>query len=210
MAAANPDTEQLIEQASQGDRAARQQLLVRHRDRLCKMVRVRMDRRLAARVDPSDVIQEALADADAKLSDYLRRRPLPFYPWLRRLTWERLVKLHRRHIRAGIRSISREAPGRLALPDESALELARRLVDPGSSPSHHLIREELRGRMQAALARLSEKDREVLVMRYLEQLSNAEIGAALEISEGAVKMRHLRALERIRGLLAGEREEEQP
>jgi RNA polymerase sigma-70 factor (ECF subfamily) len=208
MAAANPDTEQLIELASQGDIAARQQLLVRHRDQLRKMVRVRMDRRLAARVDPSDVIQEALADAAAKLSDYLRRRPLPFYPWLRRLTLERLVKLHRRHIRAGIRSVSREDPGRLALPDESALELARRLVAPGSSPSQHLIREELRGRVQAALARLSEKDREVLIMRYLEQLSNAEIGAALEISEGAVKMRHLRALERIRGLLAGEREEE--
>ena len=208
MATANPDTEQLIEQASQGDPAAREQLLVRHRDRLRRMVRVRMDRRLAARVDPSDVVQEALADAADKLSDYLRRRPLPFYPWLRRLAWERLVKLHRRHIRAGVRSVRREEPGLPALPDESALELARRLIAPGSSPSHHLVREELRGRVQAALARLSEVDREVLVMRYLEQLSNAEIGAAVGLSEGAVKMRHLRALERLRGLLAGERKEE--
>jgi RNA polymerase sigma-70 factor (ECF subfamily) len=210
MALANPDTEQLIQQASQGDVAARQQLLVRHRDRLRKMVRVRMDRRLAARVDPSDVVQEALADAAGKMSDYLRRRPLPFYPWLRRLAWERLVKLHRRHIRAAVRSVSREDPGLPALPDESALELAQRLAAPGTSPSHHLVREELRGRVQAALAQLSETDREVLVMRYLEQLSNAETGAALGISEGAVKMRHLRALERIRGLLAGELGEEQP
>jgi RNA polymerase sigma-70 factor (ECF subfamily) len=204
----NPDTEQLLEQAGRGDTAARQELLGRHRDRLRNMVRVRMDRRLAARVDPSDVVQEALADAAGKLSDYLRRRPLPFYPWLRRLAWERLVKLHRRHIRAGIRSVTREGPGLPALPDESALELARRLVAPGTSPSHHLLREELRARVQAALARLSEVDREVLVMRYLEQLSNADIGGALGISEGAVKMRHLRALERLRGLLGDEREEE--
>jgi RNA polymerase sigma-70 factor (ECF subfamily) len=210
MPPANPDTEQLIEQASQGDASARQKLLVRHRDRLRKMIRVRMDRRLAARVDPSDVVQEALTDAARKLSDYLRRRPLPFYPWLRRLAWERLVKLHRRHIRARVRSVTREDPGALALPDESVLELARRLIAPGSSPSQHAVQQELRGRVQSALARLSEADREVLVMRYLEGLSNGEIGAALGIREGAVKMRHLRALERVRGLLSGEPEEEQP
>jgi RNA polymerase sigma-70 factor (ECF subfamily) len=210
MAPALPDTGQLIDQASQGDPAAQQQLLARHRDRLRRMVRLRMDRRLAARVDPSDVVQEALAEAAVKLSEYLRRRPLPFYPWLRRLAWERLVKLHRRHIRAQRRSVTREDAGRLALPDESVLVLARRLIAPGSSPSQHLIREELRGRVRDALARLDEGDREVLVLRYLEQLSNAEIGAVLGVSAGAVKMRHLRALERIRGLLAGEREEEQP
>jgi RNA polymerase sigma-70 factor (ECF subfamily) len=210
MAPTVPDTEQLIEQASQGDSAARQQLLVRHRDRLRRMVRVRMDRRLAARVDPSDVVQEALAAAAAKLSDYLRRRPLPFYPWLRRLAWERLVKLHRRHIRAHIRSVAREDAGLPALPDESALELARRLIDPGTSPSHRLVREELRERVQAAVAKLNAVDREVLVMRYLEQLANAEIGSALGISEGAVKMRHLRALERLRGLLAGQLGEDSP
>jgi RNA polymerase sigma-70 factor (ECF subfamily) len=209
MTAANPDTEQLIEQASQGDRAARQQLLVKHQDRLRRMVRVRMDRRLAARVDPSDVVLEALADADRKLSDWLERRPLPFYPWLRRLAWERLVKLHRRHIRAGIRSVCREDGGLPGLPDESALELARRLIAPGSSPSERMVRDEERGRVQAALARLSEVDREVLVMRYLEGLPNAEIGAALGLGEGAVKMRHLRALERLRALL-GELKGEQP
>jgi RNA polymerase sigma-70 factor (ECF subfamily) len=210
MAPSIPDTEQLIEQASQGDSAARQQLLARHRDRLRRMVRVRMDRRLAARVDPSDVVQEALAAAAAKLSDYLRRRPLPFYPWLRRLAWERLVKLHRRHIRAHIRSVAREDARLPALPDESALELARRLIDPGTSPSHRLVQEELRDRVQAALAQLNAVDREVLVMRYLEQLANAEIGSALGISEGAVKMRHLRALERLRGLLAGQLGEDSP
>jgi RNA polymerase sigma-70 factor, ECF subfamily len=201
---ANPDTEQLIDQASRGDTAAREQLLVRHRDRLRKMVRVRMDRRLAARIDPSDVVQEALADADRKLSDYLRRRPLPFYPWLRRLAWERLIILHRRHVRAGRRSVVREEPANLALPDESSLELAQRLIAPGTGPSNHLLRQEAADRVQAALAQLGEGDREVLVLRYLEGLSNPDIAAALGVSEGAVKMRHLRALERLRGLLADE------
>jgi RNA polymerase sigma-70 factor (ECF subfamily) len=168
------------------------------------MVRVRMDRRLAARIDPSDVVQEALADADRKLNDYLRRRPLPFYPWLRRLALERLVRLHRRHVRARRRSVVREEPGPLALPDESAGELARNLIAPGTGPSHHVLRQEEADRVRAALAQLAEGDREVLVLRYLEGLSNPDIAAALGISEGAVKMRHLRALERLRGLLADE------
>src|SRR5215469_5432244 len=126
MARHEPDTEELVERASQGDGSARQQLLWRHRDRLKGMVAVRLDRRVAARVDPSDVVQEALAEAAAKLSDYLRQRPLPFYPWLRRLAWERLVKLHRYHIHAGKRSVTREQVS--TLPDESADELARRLT----------------------------------------------------------------------------------
>jgi RNA polymerase sigma-70 factor, ECF subfamily len=210
MTPANPNTEQLIEQASRGDTAAREKLLVQHRDRLRSMVRVRMDRRLAARIDPSDVVQEALADAAGKLTDYLRRRPLPFYPWLRRLARERLVTLHRRYVRAGRRSVAREEPGGLALPDESAVALAQRLVAPGTGPSNHLLRQEAAERVQAALAQLGRGDREVLVLRYLEGLSNADIAATLEITEGAVKMRHLRALERLHGLLADEFEGDEP
>jgi RNA polymerase sigma-70 factor (ECF subfamily) len=196
-----PDTEQLIEQASQGDDQAREQLLGRHRGRLRRMVAVHLDRRLAARVDPSDVVQEALLDADRKLSDYLRERPLPFYPWLRRLAWERLVKLHRRHLKAHRRSITREEPGVLALPDESALELAQRLITSGTSPSRNLMREEMQVRVQAALARLGERDRDLLVMRYVEGMSMKEIAAVVGASEAAVKMRHLRALDGLRRLL---------
>src|SRR5262245_42001324 len=205
-----PDTDQLLEQASRGDASARQQLLQRHRGRLRKMVAVRMDRRLAARVDASDVVQEALAEAARKLPAYLRDRPLPFYPWLRRLAADRLTKLYRRHFQAGARSVRREDPGVLALPEESALELAGRLADGGTSPSHHLAREELQAGVRAALDRLEERDREVLVLRYLEQLSVKEIAATLGLSEGAVKMRHLRALGRLRGLLADQLGESEP
>jgi RNA polymerase sigma-70 factor (ECF subfamily) len=206
----DPDTDELVEQARGGDREARQQLLVRHRDRLRQMVALRMDRRLRARVDPSDVVQEALADAAQELSDYLRQRPLPFYPWLRQLAWDRLIELHRRHVYAKKRSISREDPDFLALPEESTVQLAQRLLAPGSSPSERFLRDELRGRVQAALAQLSPRDREVLVLRHLEQLSTQDTAAVLGITQGAVKTRHLRALERLRGLLGEDFAEEQP
>src|SRR5436305_9720665 len=98
MTTANPDTEELLRRAARGDDAAREQLLGRHRDRLRQMVAVRLDRRLLARLDPSDVVQEVLAEAHKKPDDSARERPVPFYPWPRPLAWERLVKLHRRHL----------------------------------------------------------------------------------------------------------------
>src|SRR5262249_41560967 len=128
-AAANPDTDHLLELVRAGDRAAREQLLARHRDRLRKMVAYHLDRRLAARVDPSDVVQEVLAEADRGLAEYVRQRPLPFYPWLRQIAWDRLIEMRRMHVRAGKRSVSREEPDVLGLPDESAAELAGRLID---------------------------------------------------------------------------------
>jgi RNA polymerase sigma-70 factor (ECF subfamily) len=196
----SPDTEQLLERVAQGDSSARGPLLERHRSRLRQMITLRLDHRLRARIDPSDVLQEALADAAGKLSDYARRRPLPFYPWLRRLAWERLVQLHRRHIRAGKRSVRREEHN-LALPDESAAELADRLAGRGSSPSAGLHRAELRGRLLAALAQLGERDREILVLRYLERLSTEELAAVVRLTAAGVKTRQLRALQRLRDLL---------
>lgn len=198
------DTNELLDRAATGDPDARQRLLVRHRDRLRRMIGYHLDRRLAGRVDPSDVVQESLMDAAEGLSDYLRRRPLPFYPWLRQFAWDRLVELHRRHVQAAKRSVRREEAGLFDLPDESAMELASRPADLGSSPSVQAVREELRRRVQAALARLPERDREVLVLRHLEQLPTAEAAAVLGIGEAAFKSRHLRAVQRLRGLLGEE------
>lgn len=195
-----PDTEELITLSARGDAAARQQLLVRHRQRLVRMVAVRLDRSVAARLDPSDVVQEALAEAAQHLDEYLRTRPLPYYAWLRQFAWEKLVKLHRHHIRSQKRSVTREEAWSMPLPEDSVLRLAR-LVASGPSPSQALLRNELRQRLQAALDQLRPDDREILVMRNLEQLSIAEIAEVLELSEGAVKVRHLRALRRLRAIL---------
>src|SRR3954454_353484 len=110
-----PDTDDLLARTAGGDRAARDALLIQHRDRLKRMVAVRLDRRLAARVDPSDIVQEALLDAHRELSDYLRLRPLPVYPWLRQLAWERLLKWHRAHVHVQKRSVDCEKARDLAL-----------------------------------------------------------------------------------------------
>ena len=68
----------------------------------------------------------------------------------------------------------------------------------------------MRQRVQQALSQLGEADREVLVLRYLEDLSTAEIAAVLELTESAVKMRQLRALQRLRDLLGDEDLSEEP
>src|SRR5260370_26969803 len=107
-ATGQPDTRELLDRASCGEVRARQLLLDRHRARLRRMVAVRLDPRLAPRVDPSDLLQESLAEAAARLSEYLRERPMPFYPWLRQIAWDRLVEAHRRHLLARRRSVARE------------------------------------------------------------------------------------------------------
>jgi RNA polymerase sigma-70 factor (ECF subfamily) len=210
MTTQQPDTEELLRQAETGDQDACAALLARHRDRLRKMIAWRLDRHLATRVDPSDVVQEVLLEASGKMDRYLRERPLPFFPWLRALAGEHLATLHRRHVQARGRSVLREEPGLLDLPDESAAELAARLVDSSTSPSQRALRQEQRQRVRQALGQLSERDREVLVLRNLEQLSVADTAEVLRISAGAVKVRHLRALERLRALLVEKDEEDVP
>jgi RNA polymerase sigma-70 factor, ECF subfamily len=194
----NPANLELIDRAARGDVAARGQLLEGYRDYLRRMVAARLDRRLAARVDPSDVVQETLAAAASRLDEYLRDRPLPLGGWLRQLAGERIVDVHRRHVLADRRSVSRESrvPD---LPDQSALDLGHRLLAGDTSPSNRLMHRERIDRILAELASLSPRDREVLVMKYLEQLSTTEVAEALGISERAVKARHVRALMRLRG-----------
>jgi RNA polymerase sigma-70 factor (ECF subfamily) len=199
----DPQTEELLRIASGGGPAL-QQLLERHRDRLRRMVAVRLDNRLAALIDPSDVVQEALADASRKLDDFLRDRPLPFYPWLRRLAEERLIQIHRRHLRTQKRNCTRDQRLDGPLPDDSAMQLAARLVDSGTTPSQHLLRDEQAHRLREVLNRLSLNDRQVLVMCYLEDRDFGEIAAALGISENAAKVRHFRALQRVRKWLEGQ------
>jgi RNA polymerase sigma-70 factor (ECF subfamily) len=194
-------TQGLISRAAEGDAAARQELLERYRDYLRRMVEVRLDRRLASRVDASDVVQETLIEASRRLDDYLRERPLPFFGWLRQLAGERMIDVHRRHVISQRRSVMVEHRD-LGLRDASADELVRRLLAGDTSPSHHVIRKEQHELLREALAALTERDREIVVMRHLERLSTAEISAALDLSESAVKSRLLRALLRMRQKLS--------
>ncbi len=195
------ETEELLNRVTRGDQRAAEQLLTRYRPRLRRMVTVRMDPQLKSRIDPSDVVQEALMDASRMLPEYLRNRPLPYYAWLRQVAWQRLYDLHVQHVEAKKRSVAREGGHAMMLSDASIMQLAERVVATGTSPSVNLFRKELRRRVRDALAQMKAKDREVLVLRYLEQLDASEIAAIVGISKDAVNMRHLRALKRLRGLL---------
>jgi RNA polymerase sigma-70 factor (ECF subfamily) len=194
MRADDADTDDLLARAERGDRSALGRLLGRYRRRLRRLIAPRLDRRMAARVDPSDVVQETLADAGRRLPEYLRHRPVGLFPWLRQLAIQRLVWWHRFHLRASKRSVARE----LAERSSPAGLLAERLMTSGTSPSGHAIREEERARVRAAVEALAARDREILNLRYVEDLSFAEIADRLGAGIGAVKMRHLRAIERVR------------
>ncbi len=200
----HPDTDELLARTGRGDGAARSQLLDRHRGRLRRMVAVRLDPRLAARVDPSDVVQETLAEAHRRLDDYLAARPVPFYPWLRQLAQDRLTDLHRRHVRAARRAVGREEPTGPALSDDSVAELTHRLAAPAPGPSEAAHRREQAALLRAALARLPDTDREVLILRHLELLAPREIADVLGVSQAVVYTRHLRALRRLRSALGEE------
>jgi RNA polymerase sigma-70 factor, ECF subfamily len=198
---AESSIDQLLDQAAAGDRAAVNELLARYRGRLRQMVSVRMDHRLARRIDPSDVVQDTMAEAARKLPDYLRRRPIAFYPWLRQLAWNRLLDLYRFHVQGARRAVGREAAFTTSLSDDSVMALAKGLLATGSSPSRNAIRKEIRERVRAALARLPEYNREVLIMRHLEQLSIQQIAALTEVSEGTVKSRLFRGMDQLHRLL---------
>ena len=195
------NTDMLVERAEQGDSAAVQELFSRYRAQLRRMISVHMDRRMAVRVDPSDVVQDTLVQASNKLSDYLQQRPLPFYPWLRRLASERLIQLYRHHIRSQKRSILREQTRQISLPDESVVELANQLIASDTSPSSRFARGQRLDQVKSALERLATTDREVLVLRHLEQLTVPQTAEVLGVSQSVVKTRHFRAIQRLHRLL---------
>jgi RNA polymerase sigma-70 factor (ECF subfamily) len=194
---ADDDTTELLSRVGTGDANALNSLLDRYRARLRTLVTMRIGD-MGARVDPSDVVQESLLTANERMADYLARRPVPFYLWLRQLTLERLIDLRRQHVLAKKRSVYREEPAVPALSDASVFQLVDRLIAPGSSPSQRVQRNDLRVHLRAAIDSLAEHDREVLVLRHLEQLTTSEIATLLDLTESAVKVRHLRALQRLR------------
>jgi RNA polymerase sigma-70 factor (ECF subfamily) len=197
------DTDFLLRAAARGDEASVRRLLDRYRERLRRMVSLRLDSRVTARVDASDVVQEALFDAAQKLVDYERDRPIPFYPWLHRLAADKLALAHRHHLRAARRSVAREEADTYVWVQGASRLLVDWLVASDATPGGAFLRAERQQEVLAALEQLSPADREVLVMRYLEDLAFPAIAAVLGIGESAAKMRHLRAIERIRSVLDG-------
>jgi RNA polymerase sigma-70 factor (ECF subfamily) len=191
------DTDLLLLQAQAGDECAFENLFSRHRAFLHQVVALRLDPRLRPRLDPSDIVQEAQLEAFRRFGDFLQRRPMAFRLWLRKTTYERLLMLERFHRRAARRSVERE----VGLPDRSAVALVQHLFAAGSSPSKRLEHSETGRRVREVLGQLSETDREILLMRNLEALSNQEVAEVLQIDPAAASQRYGRALLRLRKLL---------
>src|SRR5437588_12162082 len=191
------DTEALLRLGQAGDRAAFEALFARHRADLWRLVELRLDPRLRPRVDPSDVVQEAHLEAFRRLGAYLERRPLPFRLWLRQIVYDHTLKARRRHLGTARRDAAREVP----LPERSSLLLARQLLAGGPTPSQQLDRRELAARLRRALAQLPEADRELILMRHFEGLSNQEVGCLLGADPATVSKRHGRALLRLHRIL---------
>jgi RNA polymerase sigma-70 factor (ECF subfamily) len=194
-------TRKLVVRAIAGSRSAVEQLLVECRPHLRRMVAVRMDSRLKARLDPSDVVQTVLAEAAHKMVTF-QQSPEQFFAWLRQLAWDELARLRRDHIHVQKRSVTREQnewQGQVA--DDSMNELAERLAAQQLGPGSRLVHKEIRARVQAALAMLAPADREILVLRFLEHLDLDSAASALGITVAAVKSRQFRAVDRLGNLL---------
>jgi RNA polymerase sigma-70 factor (ECF subfamily) len=208
-----PDSQEtckLLERIGRGDRRALERLLARYRPRLLTFVAMRLDPRLRARVDPSDVVQEAQLEVVRRIDDFLRRQPMPFHLWVRKTAYERLLNLRREHRRRARRSVDREIPWR----ERSSLLLARPLLAGGPSPSQQLAAREFADRVAGAVAELAEDGREILLMRHAEDLPYEEIACLLEIEAATAsgsradahccrKRQSSRRSNRVRGQLGG-------
>jgi RNA polymerase sigma-70 factor (ECF subfamily) len=197
------DPEVLLRRALAGDGGALAVLFERHRGRLEQMVRLRLDRRLQGRLDPADVLQEAYLDVARRFPEYAADPALPFFLWLRLLTAQRLVDLHRQHLGTRMRDAGREVSLRAgAFPRASSASLAELLLGRLTSASRAAIRAETQRRVQDALNAMDAIDREVLVLRHFEMLSNEETAVVLGLKPSAASNRHLRALRRLKEVLA--------
>ena len=196
------ETIQLLADAEQGNDEARNQLMERHRDSLRQMVNMRMDRKLKTRIDASDIVQDVLIEANRRLDDFISADGMPFHLWLRQLAKDRIIDMHRRHRRASKRSVDKEQRLNVGgFGDRSSLELAAQLRDPELTPAAATLRNELEERFRAAVEELNEDDRDIILMRNFEHLSNTEVAEALNLSQPAAGMRYLRALKRLRKVL---------
>lgn len=198
------DRVEVVNRLREGGEQALAELFSHHRERLKRMVSFRLDRRLNGRVDASDVLQEAYLDAVKRVHHYLDDPSMPFFVWLRLVTGQRLVDVHRQHLGAQMRDVDQEVSlNRGMVPQASSLCLAAHLVGHLTSPSQAAMREEMLARVQQAFEEMSPMDREILALRHFEELSNNEAAEVLGLQKAAASNRYVRALKRLKENLAG-------
>ena len=193
----------LLRRVKEGDEGALIVLFARHRDRLKRMVRIRLDRRLQGRVDASDVIQEAHIEVLRRAGEYVREPSMPAFLWFRFLVGERLLHAHRRHLGTQMRDAGQEISlHQGAFPQATSVSLAALLLGRLTSPTRAAQRAEMQVRLQTVLNQMDPIDREVLTLRHFEELSNAETARVLGLEKTAASNRYIRALKRLKEALA--------
>ncbi|MCA9059978.1 MAG: sigma-70 family RNA polymerase sigma factor [Planctomycetaceae bacterium] len=196
-------TDALLQRIRNQDADALADLFAQYRARLKQMIRLRMDRRLQGRVDPSDVLQEAWLDVAGRAADYAARPEMPFFLWVRMITGQRLLEIHRRHLQTQMRDAGLEVSlygG--ALPQANSLSLAAQLLGKLTSASEAAMRSELQIHLQRVLNAMEPIDREVLALRHFEELNNNEIATVLGLSKATTSNRYVRALKRLKDELS--------
>lgn len=196
--------ERLLEDARLGDPLAGEQLLQLHRGPLRRMINHRLDPGVSRREDASDIVQNVIFEAHKRLAQYLANPTMPFQLWLRHIAQDHIIDAHRRHRQAQRRSLDREqylSAGPIS--DQSSLDLAAQLFDRQPTPASEAMRRELKAGLLAAITDLNAEDREVILMRHVEQMSNQDVATALDISDAAASMRYLRAIRRLKDRLSG-------
>ncbi len=198
-----PESESdLLRRINDGNELALVELFTRHRDRLKRMIRIRLDRRLQGRVDPSDVIQEAHIEVLRRAREYVREPALPPFLWIRLITGERLLHAHRRHLGTRMRDAGQEVSLQQgAFPQATSMSLAALLLGRFTSPTRAVQRAEMQLRLQTILNQMDPIDREVLTLRHFEELTNAETARVLGLEKTAASNRYIRALKRLKDVL---------
>ena len=193
----NPGDFQIDELRRFGEQALAEEF-ARHQDRLERIIDLRLDPRLSGRVDAADVVQEAFIEARKRLSRFLENPTVSILVWLRGVALDTLIHVHRRHL-AKIRNAGREVSiHRSMLPQVSSLSMASHLVGDLTSPSQAAIRQETVQRVEEALEGMDSVDKEILILRHFEQLSNNEAASVVGVKKAAASRRYMRALKRFR------------
>lgn len=202
---ADDQTQSLLDAARQGDSDAVNRLLEQHRGPVRRLVEMRLDRKVQQRVDVSDVVQDVLVEASGRLEKYLNDPAMAFHLWMRQIAWDRIIDTYRRHRVSAKRNMDRERPMSVSVGnDQSTIELAAQICDPGMTPATAATQREIAARVESVLEQLNDHDREIILMRHFEHLSNFEIAQILGLNPPAASMRYLRALRRLRELLETE------
>jgi RNA polymerase sigma-70 factor (ECF subfamily) len=191
----------LVEHLLHGDQQVLASLFSRYKDRLRRMIELRLDARLRSRVSASDVVQEAYLDALKRLPHFQADSTVPFFVWLRTVTVQRLIQVHRQHLGAKGRDAAKAVQLRHGVSNEASTDHMAELLGDVTSPSQAAQRGETLARLRETLDNLDAIDREVLALRHFEELSNQEVALVLGIQTAAASKRYVRAIERLKDAL---------